>query len=178
MKDLQSSIICTSELNCKDCRNQEGGRYWRLTLAQVYRLPEDKVDFECPHGKPWGFVEKDFERKSETSIRTKLNNDSSNGEAVEEEDVAGSSESRKERHYVLPPEVREKLRDVFLQFRTACYQHRSLHGCTCELQTTGNCGLKTALKNTGRLPCAKGHFPTVKIDEDFRKSLNECDNEE
>jgi len=169
MIDLMSSIICTSRLNCKDCRNKEGGQYWRLTLAQVYRLPEDKVDFECPHGKPWGFVEKYVERKAETSIRTKLNNDSSNGEAVEEEDVAGSSESRKERHYALPPEFREKLRDVFLQFRTACYQHRSLHGCTCELQSMGNCGLTSALKTQSRLPCDEGHFEAVEIDDQFRQ---------
>ena len=158
MIDLKSSIICTSRLNCKDCRNKEGGRYWRLTLAQVYRLPEDKVDFECPHGKPWGYAE------LPTRVQSK------------EDNVDGESE--KERRYTLTQEIREKLRDVFLQFRTACYQHRSLHGCTCELQTIGSCGLKTILKNKGRLSCAENHFPAIEIEEDFRKSLNECGNEE
>lgn len=163
MIDLKSSIICTSRLNCKDCRDKEGGRYWRLTLAQVYRLPEDKVDFECPHGKPWGFIEKDFE--TETTAR------------AQSKEETGDGESDKERHYALPSEIREKLRDIFLQFRTACYQHRNLHNCTCELQTMGNCGLKTALKNKGRLPCAQNHFPAFEIDDDFRRQLNGCDKE-
>jgi hypothetical protein len=158
MIDLKSSIICTSRLNCKDCRNKEGGRYWRLTLAQVYRLPEDKVDFECPHGKPWGF--------SDIAKRTKPKHDFADG--------GDDGKSNKDRHYSLPPEAREKLREIFLQFRTACYQQRSLHGCTCELQTMGGCGLKTALKNKGQLPCVRNHFPTVEIDESFRQQLNEC----
>ena len=80
----------------------------------------------------------------------------------------------KERHYTLPPEAREKLREIFLQFRTACYQHRSLHGCTCELQTMGGCGLTSTLKNKGCLPCAMGHFEDIKIDESFHQQLNEC----
>ena len=157
MIDLKSSIICTSRLNCKDCRNREGGRYWRLTLAQVYRLPEDKVDFECPHGKPWGYVESPKRGQSK------------------EETIDG--EIDEERRYALPPEIREKLRDVFLEFRTACYKHRSLHGCTCELQTMGGCGLTSILKNKGKLECAEDHFEGIEIDREFRKSLNNCGDE-
>jgi hypothetical protein len=160
MIDLKSSIICTSRLNCKDCRNRKGGRYWRLTLAQVYRLPEDKVDFECPHGKPWGFIE------TKSSKRLQLKEETDNGETDEE------------RHHTLTPEIREKLREIFLQFRTACYKHRGLHGCGCELQTMGNCGLTAILKTQGRLTCVEEHFLAIGIDEDFRKSLNECGNEE
>jgi hypothetical protein len=78
---------------------------------------------------------------------------------------------------ILPPELREKLRDVFLQFRTACYQYRSLHGCTCELQTMGGCGLKTVLENNGSLPCAQNYFPAVEINEDFRRQLQGCEAE-
>ncbi len=157
MIDLESSIICTSRLNCKDCRNQEGGRYWRLTLAQVYRLPEDKVDFECPHGKPWGF--------SESPKRGQPKEETVDGETGEEE------------RHALPPETREKLRDVFLQFRTACYKHRSLHGCTCELQTMGGCALTAILKNKGKLECVEDHFEEIEIDKELRKRLNSCGDE-
>jgi hypothetical protein len=159
MIDLKSSILCTSRLNCKDCRNKEGGRYWRLTLAQVYRLPEDKVDFECPHGKPWGFVEKNSEMPKRGQSK--------------EETIDG--ETDEERRYTLTPDIREKLREIFLQFRTACYKHRTLHDCTCELQTMGGCGLKSVLKTQGRLSCAEGHFPAIENDEDFRRQLNKCE---
>ncbi|MBN1554463.1 MAG: hypothetical protein JXA11_06940 [Phycisphaerae bacterium] len=129
-----------------------------MTLAQVYRLPEDKVDFECPHGKPWGYAEspKRVQSKEETA----------DGETGEEE------------RHALPPEAREKLRDVFLQFRTACYQHRSLHGCTCKLQSMGNCGLTSILKTQGRLPCAEEYFPIIKIEDQFRQQLNKCEEED
>lgn len=167
MQNFRETNHCAAGVHCRTCRDRESGRYWRLMLAQIYALPGDVVDFDCPHGKPWGFVE----TESETARRSKPKQDSADGEAIGE----GSGETGKDRHYSLPPDVREKLRDVFLQFRTACYQNRSLHGCECELQTMGGCGLKTTLKNTGRLICEKAYFPVVRIDEPFRQQLNECE---
>ena len=41
----------------------------------------------------------------------------------------------------------------------------------------GNCGLKAALKNKGRLLCTENHFPAVEIDEKFQRQLKGCEEE-
>lgn len=46
---------CTSEVHCGACRNREGGRRTREWWASRYELPGG-VDFDCPYGKPWGFI--------------------------------------------------------------------------------------------------------------------------
>ncbi|MBN1553952.1 MAG: hypothetical protein JXA11_04350 [Phycisphaerae bacterium] len=185
LKNFAETNHCTAGVHCRTCRDREGGRYWRLMLAQCYALPNDEVDFECPHGKPWGFIAKDVETESDSAKRAKRKRESDEETpGLETEENPGGKngdetnvQPARERRYALSPEVREKLRDVFLQFRTACYQHRSLKNCDCELHAMGNCGLKTTLKNTGRLPCAESHFPAVEIDAPFRQQLNDCEQE-
>ncbi len=47
------TIHCTTHQHCPTCRNLEGGRDWREDLRKGFTLPDDKTDFECPHGVPW-----------------------------------------------------------------------------------------------------------------------------
>ena len=42
---------CDAGIYCFICRNLEGGRTWRASLTNM-----STPDFECPHGKPWGFA--------------------------------------------------------------------------------------------------------------------------
>jgi hypothetical protein len=44
---------CTSRLHCRVCRNKEGGRIWRQSLAKNFTLPDNNIDFECPYGLQW-----------------------------------------------------------------------------------------------------------------------------
>ena len=48
--------ICKDRTCCKTCRDKEGGRPWRESVRRVFDLPGGTVDFECPHGKPWGYA--------------------------------------------------------------------------------------------------------------------------
>ena len=50
-----ASIACSNRLACAMCRRTDRtGRRWRLSLAKVYHLPGNQVNFTCPHGVPWG----------------------------------------------------------------------------------------------------------------------------
>jgi len=46
--------LCAPRLHCPTCRDLEGGRQWRGSLHRAFKLPNDEVDFECPHGLSWG----------------------------------------------------------------------------------------------------------------------------
>jgi hypothetical protein len=51
---------CQTRVHCHACRDLNGGRKWRTTLQRLFRLPDDKIDFECPKppaaaGHPWDF---------------------------------------------------------------------------------------------------------------------------
>lgn len=48
--------VCKQGPHCETCRDLDGGRAWRQALTAVYSLPGG-VDFLCPHGRPWGFVD-------------------------------------------------------------------------------------------------------------------------
>ena len=48
--DFIETMHCRIRMHCRTCRDLEGGRAWRESLAVLYRLPGDVVDFECPHG--------------------------------------------------------------------------------------------------------------------------------
>ncbi len=73
MKDI--SIICEMRNHCQACRDMEGGRIWRESLHKAFWLPDDEIDFECPHGIPWGagpqtevLVQAQAKRESELGI--------------------------------------------------------------------------------------------------------------
>lgn len=55
MIDFASSFACRSGAHCRQCRDLQHGRAWRLRLAATHTLPPNAPDFDCPHGKPWGF---------------------------------------------------------------------------------------------------------------------------
>lgn len=44
---------CQSRVHCATCRDREGGRAWRESLACCYTMPEGSPDFPCPHGGDW-----------------------------------------------------------------------------------------------------------------------------
>lgn len=44
---------CTSRAHCNTCRDLDGGRSWREGLKKYFHLPQDTVDFTCPHGLQW-----------------------------------------------------------------------------------------------------------------------------
>jgi hypothetical protein len=45
---------CRSGAHCGTCRDRDGGRAWRASLASLYVLPPAAPDFACPHGRAWG----------------------------------------------------------------------------------------------------------------------------
>jgi hypothetical protein len=47
-------VICASRAHCPTCRNKDGGRAWRESLAQAFIVPGDAPDFTCPYGLEWG----------------------------------------------------------------------------------------------------------------------------
>jgi hypothetical protein len=44
---------CTSKAHCETCRKLEDGRTWRRNLTKFFLLPDNNIDFACPHGKEW-----------------------------------------------------------------------------------------------------------------------------
>ncbi len=50
--DFFADTACTSRAHCRACRDREGGRPWRESLARHFTVPA--VDFDCPHGGEWG----------------------------------------------------------------------------------------------------------------------------
>jgi hypothetical protein len=52
MTNFFDTTACTSRGHCLKCRDKEGGRRWRQSLAKAFETPEDP-DFECPHGVVW-----------------------------------------------------------------------------------------------------------------------------
>jgi len=46
------TIHCTSGVHCRTCRDRKIGLGFRVALAKRYNMRG--VDFDCPHGQPWG----------------------------------------------------------------------------------------------------------------------------
>ena len=46
---------CLSGLHCRLCRQREEGHPWRRALGAHWEMPPGYPEFECPHGKPWGW---------------------------------------------------------------------------------------------------------------------------
>ena len=44
---------CIARAHCGMCREREGGRKFRESLAKIFELPDGEVDFACPQGLPW-----------------------------------------------------------------------------------------------------------------------------
>ncbi len=51
-KDTQH---CQLRVHCRACRDLDGGRAFRNSIAEHYELPPGAPDFECPLGVPWGY---------------------------------------------------------------------------------------------------------------------------
>jgi len=52
MNPFFDTIHCTGGVHCPTCRDRGGGRHFRRAMAKRFGL--DEVDFDCPHGRPWG----------------------------------------------------------------------------------------------------------------------------
>lgn len=46
------SPACTSGVHCQKCRDPKAEK-WRASLQKAFTLPNDEVNFACPHGKEW-----------------------------------------------------------------------------------------------------------------------------
>lgn len=57
---------CPLMAHCTTCRDLEGGRAWRQSLATAFELPPGAPDFQCPHDRPWGYVPTAEELAAET----------------------------------------------------------------------------------------------------------------
>jgi len=53
MQNFIDTIHCKSRSHCLTCRQKEEGRDFRESLYQNFKLPDNKIDFECPYGKKW-----------------------------------------------------------------------------------------------------------------------------
>jgi hypothetical protein len=47
------STHCTSKVHCGTCRSKMGGSKWRASLKEIFELPNNDIDFECPYGMQW-----------------------------------------------------------------------------------------------------------------------------
>ena len=68
---------CKLRVHCPTCRDLEGGRKWREKLAKTYDLPNGEIDFDCPHGVPWGAgpqVEAQKEQSARQKVLTEMRN--------------------------------------------------------------------------------------------------------
>jgi len=52
------NTACKSSVHCATCRDKRDGRSFRESLGNAFILPNDAPDFECPHGKEWGYKPK------------------------------------------------------------------------------------------------------------------------
>lgn len=46
-------VFCDTRYGCESCRDPANTE-WRAELSQVFVLPPDAPDFECPYGLKWG----------------------------------------------------------------------------------------------------------------------------
>ncbi len=70
-KDFTNNLSCIDHVHCATCRNLEGGRKWRESLTKAFKLPEGKVDFDCPHGVPWNPTEDQLPEPARLPVRKK-----------------------------------------------------------------------------------------------------------
>lgn len=57
MMTFANTLHCTARTHCGACRDKKHGRGLREGWARLYRVPNGLVDFDCPHGKPWGYAD-------------------------------------------------------------------------------------------------------------------------
>jgi len=55
-RDLSECTICRQGQLCKVCRDTASGADIRQLLQSFFVVPGGVSDFECPHGKPWGYT--------------------------------------------------------------------------------------------------------------------------
>ncbi len=48
------SDVCKSNVHCETCRNKNSKM--RIKWHEIYELPNNETDFECPYGKDWGYI--------------------------------------------------------------------------------------------------------------------------
>jgi len=52
MESFFDSVECRSGSHCQTCRAKIGGSVFRASIAYYFTVGQ--VDWECPHGRPWG----------------------------------------------------------------------------------------------------------------------------
>ena len=58
LKPFPKSENCIGLEQCPTCRAQtKAGSTFRASLGRAFVLPSGSPDFECPHGRPWGYVD-------------------------------------------------------------------------------------------------------------------------
>lgn len=50
---------CRSHAHCRVCRDRDGGRLWRVMMAQRFAAPGNLLDWDCPEGLSWDLGETD-----------------------------------------------------------------------------------------------------------------------
>jgi len=55
MRRFTKTAHCRSGVHCRTCRDREGGRRWRRSIAAHFEVPGGIADFPCPRGRPWGW---------------------------------------------------------------------------------------------------------------------------
>jgi hypothetical protein len=54
LPQFATSKVCQTRAHCRACRNRASD--FRRVMARRYTLPGGMEDFDCPHGRPWGYV--------------------------------------------------------------------------------------------------------------------------
>lgn len=54
--DFTETDRCRSGVYCRRCRDLAHGRGWRTRIAARFTVPGASPDWECPHGRPWGYL--------------------------------------------------------------------------------------------------------------------------
>ena len=57
--DFTETDRCRSGVYCRRCRDLARGRAWRTRIAARLAVPGGNIDWECPNGRPWGYVPDD-----------------------------------------------------------------------------------------------------------------------
>ena len=96
MKLFVETSHCTSMVHCGTCRNKEDGRNWRSGIGRVFEIPDNNVDFECPHGKPWEYKpEKKPNNTVSGSRNKKPDSEGCSGCSRKKKQLAAEMEKRK-----------------------------------------------------------------------------------
>ena len=143
MRQFTDSRSCACRLHCPTCRDLEGGRKRRGSLAEHFALPGGEIDFDCPHGIPWG-----------AGPQIDLQDRAVLGRRVAEIEAKLRQETPRERA------IRE-MRNGRFQTCKACKDDCAMHHKT-------DCELRARLARP-LFWCPRDHFKMVDIDQRVRQ---------